>query len=177
MTLRTQVAIIGAGPAGLMLARLLDQAGISSIVLEARERDYVEQRIRAGLLEQSSVDLLEGAGVGERMRREGLVHHGLHLQFAGERHHLPLSDLAGGRTIMIYGQTEVVKDLIQRRIDDERPLLFSVSDVTFEGIETAHPRVRFVGEDQPRVQEPRDLRVGGIPRAAANLVLRVSTGN
>ena len=73
MTLRTQVAIIGAGPAGLTLARLLDQAGISSIVLEARERDYVEQRIRAGLLEQSSVDLLEGAGVGERMRREGLV--------------------------------------------------------------------------------------------------------
>ncbi|HEX4035580.1 MAG TPA: 4-hydroxybenzoate 3-monooxygenase [Solirubrobacteraceae bacterium] len=144
MTLRTQVAIVGAGPAGLMLARLLDQAGISSIVLEARERDYVEQRIRAGLLEQSSVDMLEGAGVGERMRREGLVHHGLHLQFAGERHYLRLSDLADGRTIMIYGQTEVVKDLIQRRIDDERPLLFSVSDVTFEGIETASPRVRFV---------------------------------
>ena len=146
MSVRTQVAIIGAGPAGLMLARLLDEAGIESIVLEARERDYVEQRIRAGLLEQSSVDLLERAGVGERMRREGLVHHGIHLQFSGERHYLPLSELADGRSIMIYGQTEVVKDLIQRRIDDGLPLLFDVSDVAFEGIETARPRVRFTHE-------------------------------
>ena len=97
-TIRTQVAIVGAGPAGLTLACLLAQAGIESVVLENRSRDYVEQRIRAGLLEQGTVEVLEGAGVGERLRREGIVHHGLHLQFAGERHRIPLSDLADGRT-------------------------------------------------------------------------------
>jgi p-hydroxybenzoate 3-monooxygenase len=125
---RTQVGIVGAGPAGLTLARLLEVAGIESVVLEARDRDYCENRIRAGVLEQGTVDLLREAGVGERMDREGIVHGGIHLQFAGERHHVPMHELTG-RNIVIYGQTEVVKDLIAARIESGLPLLFGVSEV------------------------------------------------
>jgi p-hydroxybenzoate 3-monooxygenase len=148
-TLRTEVAIVGAGPAGLMLARLLDDAGIESVVIETRSRDHVEARIRAGVLEQGSADLLDGAGVGGRMRSEGIVHHGIHLQFSGERHHVPLSELADGRTIVIYGQTEVVKDLIGRRLDDGLPLLFDVADVVVEAVESARPQVRFLDAGTP----------------------------
>ena len=107
-----------------MLAQLLQLAGIESVVLEARSREHVEQRVRAGVLEQGTVDLLDAAGVGERMRREGLVHHGIELQFDGERHRIPLSDLAGGRTIVVYGQTEVVKDLIAARLASGRAAAF-----------------------------------------------------
>ena len=135
--MRTQVGIVGAGPAGLMLAHLLQLEGIESVVLEARSREHVEQRIRAGVLEQGTVDLLDAAGVGERMRREGLVHHGIELQFDGERHRIPLSELAGGRTIVVYGQTEVVKDLIAARLASGAPLLFEVS-----GVERARARLR-----------------------------------
>jgi p-hydroxybenzoate 3-monooxygenase len=142
--LRTQVAIVGAGPAGLLLARLLDDAGIESVVIESRSRDHVEARIRAGVLEQGSADLLDSAGVGSRMRGEGIVHHGIHLQFDGERHHVPMSKLADGRTIVIYGQTEVVKDLIARRLADGLPLLFEVEGVALDGIEGTRPRVSFV---------------------------------
>src|SRR5215469_2773103 len=127
--MRSQVAIIGAGPAGLTLACLLDRHGIGSVVLESRSRDYVEHRIRAGVLEQGSVELLEEAGVADRLRREGLVHHGIGLQFDGERHRIPLSDLTGGASIVIYGQTEVVKDLITARLANGSPLLFEVEDV------------------------------------------------
>jgi p-hydroxybenzoate 3-monooxygenase len=141
--MRTQVAIVGAGPAGLMLARLLDDAGIESVVLEDRSREHVEARIRAGVLEHGTAELLDAVGVGERMHREGIVHHGIHLQFAGERHHIPLSDLADGRTIVIYGQTEVVKDLIARRLDDGLPLLFEVDGVAVHDFETPRPRVTF----------------------------------
>ena len=122
--MRTQVGIVGAGPAGLTLGRLLENAGIETVILEARSREYCEARIRAGVLEQGTVDLLRGAGVGERMDREGIVHHGISLQFDGERHRIPLSELAGGRTIVIYGQTEVVKDLIEARVASGLPLLF-----------------------------------------------------
>ena len=141
--MRTQVGIVGAGPAGLTLARLLEVAGIESVVLEGRSRDYVEHRIRAGVLEQGTVDLLREAGVGDRMEREGIVHHGINLQFDGERHHVPLSELAGGRTIVIYGQTEVVKDLVAARIESGLPLMFEVDGVTVDDLDTARPRIRF----------------------------------
>jgi p-hydroxybenzoate 3-monooxygenase len=139
---RTQVGIVGAGPAGLMLAQLLHLEGIDSVVLEARDRAYVEARIRAGVLEQPTVDLLDRAGVGARMRREGLVHEGIELQFDGERHRLPLSELTGGRSIVVYGQTEVVKDLIAERLATGRPLVFEARDVSLEGIED-EPVIRY----------------------------------
>jgi p-hydroxybenzoate 3-monooxygenase len=144
--LKTQVAIVGAGPAGLTLARLLEHAGIESVVLEDRSRDYVEHRIRAGVLEQGTVDLLRSAGVGERLEREGIVHGGIHLQFDGERHRVPLAELAGNRSIVIYGQTEVVKDLIAARLATELPLLFEISNVRVAALETERPRVGFVHE-------------------------------
>ncbi len=141
--MRTQVGIVGAGPAGLTLAQLLHREGIESVVLENRSREYVEHRIRAGVIEQTIADLLVGAGVGARMQREGIVHHGIELQFAGERHRIPLSELTGGRTIVIYGQTEVVKDLIESRLDAGLPLLFEVSDVGVHELETDRPSIHF----------------------------------
>jgi p-hydroxybenzoate 3-monooxygenase len=113
------------------------------VVLEDRNRDYVELRIRAGVLEQRTADLLVDAGVGERLRREGIIHHGIELQFGGERHRIPLSDLAEGRTIVIYGQTEVVKDLIAARLESGLPLLFEVADVSLHELESDRPRIRF----------------------------------
>jgi p-hydroxybenzoate 3-monooxygenase len=140
---RTQVAIVGAGPAGLMLAQLLSTAGIDSVVLEDRSREYVEARIRAGVLEQGTADLLERAGVADRLRREGIVHGGIHLQFAGERHYIPMKELTGGRTIVIYGQTEVVKDLIAARLAAGLPLLFEASAVTPHDFETDTPYLTY----------------------------------
>jgi p-hydroxybenzoate 3-monooxygenase len=151
--MRTQVAIVGAGPAGLMLARLLQIEGIDAVVLEARSREHVEQRIRAGVLEQGTADLLAASGVGERMQREGLVHHGIELQFGGERHRIPLSDLAGGRSIVVYGQTEVVKDLIAARLASGAPLLFEAEDVSLHDLESARPQVRFRHEGRDEVLE------------------------
>jgi p-hydroxybenzoate 3-monooxygenase len=140
---RTRVGIVGAGPAGLTLARLLELEGIDTVVLEDRSREYVEQRIRAGVLEQRTADLLVDAGVGDRLQSEGIVHHGIELQFDGERHRVPLSELADGRTIVIYAQTEIVKDLIAARLDSRLPLLFEVADVGVHELETAQPKISF----------------------------------
>jgi p-hydroxybenzoate 3-monooxygenase len=147
---RTQVGIVGAGPAGLTLARLLEVAGVESVVLEARSREYVEQRVRAGVLEQGTTELLRNAGVGERMDREGIVHHGINLQFDGERHYVPLSELAGGRSLMIYGQTEVVKDLVAARLASDLPLLFEVEGVSVHDLDGDRPRIRFTDEGAQR---------------------------
>jgi p-hydroxybenzoate 3-monooxygenase len=131
--MRTQVGIVGAGPAGLVLAHLLHAQGIESVVIEARDRDYVQQRVRAGVLEQGTVDLLVEMGLGERLKREGLVHEGLELRFGGSGHRIALSELTGGRAITIYGQQEVVKDLIDARLESGAPLLFEVADVNVDG--------------------------------------------
>jgi p-hydroxybenzoate 3-monooxygenase len=141
--LRAQVGIVGAGPAGLTLARLLERHGVDAIVLEDRSREYVEHRIRAGVLEQGSVDLLAEAGVADRLNKEGIVHSGIELQFAGERHRVALSELTGGRSIVIYGQTEVVKDLIGARIASGAPLYFEVEDVRLDGIAAGRPTITF----------------------------------
>ena len=143
--MRTRVAIIGAGPAGLMLSHLLHRAGIDSIVLEQRARDYVEHRVRAGVLEHGTAELLAECGVGERMRREGLVHHGIELRFAGESHRIDLTALTG-RAITVYGQQEVVKDLIAARLAAGGELRFGCTDVAIAGFDGASPRVRFEAE-------------------------------
>ena len=146
---RTQVGIVGAGPAGLTLAHLLHREGIDSVVIEDRGRDYVEARIRAGVLEQRTADLLAEAGVGGRMQREGIVHDGIELQFDGERHRIAFDELTG-KSIVIYGQTEVVKDLIEARLESGRTLLFEVGDVSVSDLETDRPRLAFThgGERQ-----------------------------
>ncbi len=141
--MRTQVAIVGAGPAGLVLSHLLHLHGIELVVLERHDRIYVEHRLRAGVLEQTTVDLLNSTGVGERMTREGLVHHGINLQFGGERHRIPLSELTGGRAITVYGQQEVVKDLIAARLAAGGQILFEAEAVSLHNIDTDHPYVRF----------------------------------
>jgi p-hydroxybenzoate 3-monooxygenase len=140
---RTQVAIVGAGPAGLLLGQLLHRQGIEAVIVEARSRDYVEARIRAGVLEQGTIEVLREAGVGERMDREGLPHGGIYINYEGSRHHIPMSELTGGRGVMIYGQTEVVKDLIAARLKDGEPLLFECSDVSVDGITGDEPIVRY----------------------------------
>jgi len=138
----TQVGIIGAGPAGLMLSHLLHRQGIASVVLERRSRDYVERRVRACVLEQGSADLLASTGVGDRMRREGLVHDGIKLRFAGEEHRIDFRRLTG-RGITVYGQQEVVKDLIQQRLADGGEICFEAEATAIEGIEDDHPRVAY----------------------------------
>jgi p-hydroxybenzoate 3-monooxygenase len=147
---RTQVGIVGAGPAGLVLGHLLHLQGVESVILEARSREYVEGRVRAGVLEQGTVDLLIEMGVGERLKREGLVHHGVELRFGGEGHRIPFDELTGGRGITIYGQQEVVKDLIAARLEAGAPLLFEVEDVHAVGIDTDSPalKYRYDGEER-----------------------------
>jgi p-hydroxybenzoate 3-monooxygenase len=139
---RTQVGIVGAGPAGLMLAHLLHLQGIESVIVEARDREYVEKRVRAGLLEQNTVDLLVGAGVGDRLQREGLHHGGIYLRTPEWTHHIDMEALAG-RAIWIYGQQEVVKDLINARLEYDGPLFFESCDVAVHDIESDRPRVTF----------------------------------
>jgi p-hydroxybenzoate 3-monooxygenase len=141
--LRTQVGIVGAGPAGLLLSHLLHLEGIESVVLENRSREAVEQTIRAGVLEQGTVDLLDATGVGERMRREGAVHHGIELRFDGRGHRIDFPSLTGGRAIMLYPQHEVLKDLIRARLEANGDLRFEVAEVAVEGLGSHRPSVRF----------------------------------
>ena len=140
--MQTQVGIVGAGPAGLLLSHLLAREGIASVVLEAKSRDYVEHRVRAGVLEQASVELLIEAGLGERLQREALVHHGIELRFGGRRHRIALTELTG-RSIWIYGQQEVVKDLIAARSQAEDAVQFEVEGVSLEDIGSSRPRIRY----------------------------------
>jgi p-hydroxybenzoate 3-monooxygenase len=150
-SMRTQVGIIGAGPAGLLLAHLLQRQGIESVVIENRSRDYVERRVRAGVLEQGSVDLLNQSGVGARLQREGLVHHGIELRFGGRGYRIDMTELTGGRSIAVYGQQEVVKDLIRARVDAGGKIMFEVSEVSVADMTSNAPKVRFV-QDGERIE-------------------------
>ncbi len=140
--LRTQVGIVGAGPAGLLLGQLLHLEGIDSVIVEDRSREHVIERVRAGVLEQGTVDLLTEIGAGERLRREGMRHGGIQLCFAGRRHAIAFEELTGGRSITVYGQNEVVKDLIAARCATGRPLYFEVQETRIADFETA-PRISF----------------------------------
>jgi p-hydroxybenzoate 3-monooxygenase len=143
LQIRTQVGIVGAGPAGLLLSHLLHLRGIDSVVLEVRGRAEIEGTIRAGVLEQGTVDLLNEAGVGDRMQREGFVHHGIELRFGGRGHRIDLSGLTGGRTITVYAQHEVIKDLVAARFDVGGRILFGVEGVALRAFDTTKPAIAF----------------------------------
>jgi len=151
--MRTQVGIVGAGPAGLLLSHLLDLEGIESVVLEDRSREYVENRVRAGVLEQGTVELLTDTGLGDRLHREALVHRGLELRFDGEGHRIDLSGLTDGRTITIYGQQEVVKDLIAARLGAGGDIRFEVEDVALDGLTTDVPSIAFTHDGERHTLE------------------------
>lgn len=140
---RTQVAIVGAGPAGLMLGQLLHLQGIDSIIIERRNEEHVIERVRAGVLEQGTVDLMHEMGTGGRLAREGMRHEGVYVAFGGRRHHIDMAGLTGGRGITIYGQNEVVKDLIAARVASGRPLHFNVSDVSVGDLDSPRAVVRY----------------------------------
>ena len=148
MRMRTQVGIVGAGPAGLVLSHLLHRQGIESVVVEARSREYCEQRVRAGVLEQGTVDLLTEMGVGDRMKREGLVHDGVEIRFGGQGHRIDFEALTG-HGITIYAQQEMVKDLIAARLRTGGQTLFEVNDVTVHDFDSAEPKIRFRDNGKP----------------------------
>lgn len=147
-TVRTQVGIVGAGPAGLVLAHLLHQQGIESVLIEARSREYCEQRVRAGVLEQATVDLLTETGLGGRMKAEGLVHNGVEIRVNGRSHRIDFQELTG-KGITIYAQQEVVKDLIAARLAARGEIRFEVSDVSVHDFVSAEPKIRFTHNTQP----------------------------
>ncbi|MCQ4084775.1 4-hydroxybenzoate 3-monooxygenase [Streptomyces sp. RB6PN25] len=146
----TTVGIIGAGPAGLLLARLLHNSGIDCVVLESRDRPYAENRQRAGILEQGTVDVLRDCGAGERMDREGLVHEGIELRFDRRTHRVDFPALTGGRRVMVYAQTEVVKDLVRLQLADGAPLLFEAQAHSVTGADTARPTVHYAHQGRPK---------------------------
>ncbi|MDV6276407.1 4-hydroxybenzoate 3-monooxygenase [Rhodococcus erythropolis] len=146
-SLRTQVGIVGGGPAGLMLSHLLHLKGIDSIVLECRTREEVEGTIRAGVLEQNTVDLMVETGLGDRLKREGLEHHGIELRFGGRGHRIAFDELTDGRAVTVYPQHEVLKDLIARRLADGGDIRFGVSDARVRHHESDRPSITFVDSD------------------------------
>lgn len=168
---RTQVAIIGAGPSGLLLGQLLQRAGIDNVILERQSPDYVLGRIRAGVLEQTTVDLLDEAGVGARMHREGLPHDGYELCFGGARHRIDLHTLTGGKRVMVYGQTEVTHDLMDARAAAGAPTVYEARDVSLHGFDGATPHVAYTGADGRRHRLDCDYIAGcdgyhGVSRAS-----------
>jgi p-hydroxybenzoate 3-monooxygenase len=146
--MRTQVAIIGAGPSGLLLGQLLYKAGIDAVILERQSGDYVLGRIRAGVLEQVTMDLLDEAGVGQRMHREGLVHGGFDMLFKGQRHRIDLNRLTGGKNVMVYGQTEVTHDLMDARQAAGLTTVYEASKISVHDYDSAKPRVRYEKDGQ-----------------------------
>ncbi|MDB5898759.1 MAG: 4-hydroxybenzoate 3-monooxygenase, partial [Ramlibacter sp.] len=141
--MRTQVAIIGAGPSGLLLGQLLTRAGIPNVILERQTGDYVLGRIRAGILEQVTVDLLNESGVGERVQREGVVHHSIELVFAGARHPIDVHGLTGGKVVTAYGQTELTRDLMDARAAEGLPTIYEAANVSLHDLDGEHPKVRY----------------------------------
>ena len=162
MRTRTQVGIVGAGPAGLLLSHLLALRGVDSVLVELRSREYCEARQRAGVLEDGSVALLRDAGVAGRLGQQGLEHGGIYLQFDGERHHLDFRDLTGGRTVTVYAQTEVVKDLIARRLADAGPgaIKFGVADIEVSDLDTDRPALRYTDASGARHEITCDAIAG-----------------
>jgi p-hydroxybenzoate 3-monooxygenase len=150
--MRTQVAIIGAGPAGLLLAQLLHLRGIDSVVLETRSREYIEHRVRAGVLEYQTVDVLKEAGVADRLLREGLRHDGVEILFNERRHRIELAELTG-HSVTIYGQQEIVKDLVAARVATGRPIHFEVEDVLVHRVDSGSPSVHFRTNSSDHVLE------------------------
>ncbi len=159
-TERTQVGIVGAGPAGLLLSHLLALRGIDSVVVESRSRAYCEARQRAGLLEDGTVRLLRATGLGDRLDAEGLPHGGIYLQFGGERHHLDFRDLAGGRAVTIYAQTEIVKDLIEARTAAGAALHFEVTGTEVADLDTSRPVLRYTDANGDRHEVVCDAIAG-----------------
>ncbi|MBQ4913259.1 4-hydroxybenzoate 3-monooxygenase [Maribacter sp. MMG018] len=147
--IKTQVGIIGAGPAGLTLAHWLKRNGISSVILELRSREYVEGRVRAGLLEQNTVDIMNDLGLADRLKKEGIEHDGVNLSFDSERVHIPFAELTGGRKITIYGQQEVVKDMTDAWLDADEELYFEAGASEIVDFDTKNPKIHFkhAGED------------------------------
>src|SRR5215831_19970370 len=141
--MRTQVAIIGAGPAGLFLSLLLERLGIESVILELHTRQHIEERVRAGLLEFNSVQLMHKLGVGDRLRRQGLEHGGIELRFNGHGHRIDFRDLAAGKCVTIYAQHEVIKDLVRARLATNHPILFETTEVTLHALDSTAPYVVF----------------------------------
>ncbi len=170
-TIRVPVAIVGAGPVGLVLGHLLESAGVETLVLERRSRAYVEQRVRAGVIEYGIANFLAGIGVGERMRSQGLVHHGIELRFEGRSHRVPLSELYDGHPITVYGQTELVKDLNRLRLESGRPLLFETEVEAIEGLGQDRPVVVATGPEGPvRVEADWVVGADGAHGVAARCV-------
>ena len=148
MTQRTEVAIIGAGPSGLLLGQLLHNAGIDNVIVERQSGDYVLGRIRAGVLEQTTADLLYEAGVGRRMHEEGLVHDGTELSFGGARHRIDFSDLTGGKRVIVYGQTEVTRDLMGARSEHGLTTVYEAKDVSPQDYDGEHPRITYIKDGE-----------------------------